>query len=128
MILPLHEQVRARVRDVLARLHGITDPELVVPIEYPAKRTLGDRGTPVSFDVARHHRSAARMTSQEMPAELGPLCGISRADAAPTAYVNVGRLRPRSAPTSLSPRHPRLTGTGKRISPTSQPRPGPIRS
>ena len=53
MILPLHEQVRARVREVLAQQHGITDPDLVIPIEYPPNRTLGDLGTPVAFDLAR---------------------------------------------------------------------------
>ena len=42
MILPLHEQVRARVRAVLAQRHGVSDPDLVIPIESPPNRTLGD--------------------------------------------------------------------------------------
>ena len=71
MILPLHEQVRARVRDVLAQLHGITDADLVIPIEYPPNRTLGDLGTPVAFDLARRLRKAPRVIAQEMAARAG---------------------------------------------------------
>jgi len=82
------------VRDVLARLHGITDPELVVPIEYPPNRTLGDLGTPVAFDLARRLRKAPRMIAQELAAELGPLPGIARVDAAPNGYLNVFLDRP----------------------------------
>jgi arginyl-tRNA synthetase len=93
-MLPLHEQVRARVRDVLARLHGITDPELVIPIEYPPNRTLGDLGTPVAFDLARRLRKAPRMIAQELAAALGPLPGIARVDAAPNGYLNVFLDRP----------------------------------
>src|SRR5687767_8716694 len=94
MILPLHEQVRARVRDVLARVHGITDPDLVIPIEYPPNRTLGDLGTPVAFDLARRLRKAPRMIAQELAAGLGPIPGIARVLAAPNGYLNVFLDRP----------------------------------
>src|SRR5687767_9284434 len=94
MILPLHEQVRARVRDVLARVHGITDPDLVIPIEYPPNRTLGDLGTPVAFDLARRLRKAPRMIAQELAAALGPIPGIARVEAAPNGYLNVFLDRP----------------------------------
>src|SRR5688572_4276956 len=94
MILPLHEQVRARVRDVLARLHGVTDPDLVIPIEYPPNRTLGDLGTPVAFDLARRLRKAPRMIAQELAAGLGPIPGIARVEAAPNGYLNVFLDRP----------------------------------
>ena len=70
MILPLHEQLRARVREVLAQLHGITDSELVIPIEYPPNRTLGDLGTPVAFDLARRLRKAPRVIAQELATAL----------------------------------------------------------
>src|SRR5687767_15687981 len=89
MILPLHEQVRARVRDVLARLHGITDSDLVIPIEYPPNRTLGDLGTPIAFDLARRLRKAPRVIAQELAAALGPVPGIARVEAAPNGYLNV---------------------------------------
>ena len=94
MILPLHEQVRARVREALARLHGITDNDLTVPIEYPPNRTLGDLGTPVAFDLARRLRKAPRAIAQELAGALGPIPGVARVDAAPNGYLNVFLDRP----------------------------------
>ncbi len=94
MILPIHEQVRARVRDALARLHGITDTDLSIPIEFPPNRTLGDLGTPVAFDLARRLRKAPRAIAQELAAALGPIPGVVRVDAAPNGYLNVFLDRP----------------------------------
>ena len=94
MILPLHEQVRARVRDALARLHGITDADLTIPIEYPPNRTLGDLGTPVAFDLARRLRKAPRAIAQELAGALGPIPGVARVEAAPNGYLNVFLDRP----------------------------------
>lgn len=94
MILPLHEQVRARVRAVLAQLHGITDHDLVIPIEYPPNRALGDLGTPVAFDLARRLRKAPRVIAQELAAALGPIPGVTRVEAAPNGYLNVFLDRP----------------------------------
>jgi arginyl-tRNA synthetase len=88
MILPLHEQVRARVRDALARLHGITE-DIVIPIEYPPNRALGDLGTPLAFDLARRLRKAPRAIAQELAGALGPIPGVARVDAAPNGYLNV---------------------------------------
>ena len=93
MILPLHEQVRARVRDALAQLHGITDA-LWIPIEYPPNRALGDLGTPIAFDLARRLRKAPRAIAQELAAALGPMPGVTRIDAAPNGYLNVFLDRP----------------------------------
>jgi arginyl-tRNA synthetase len=94
MILPLHEQVRARVREVLAQRHGIADTELTIPIEYPPNRTLGDLGTPIAFDLARRLRKAPRVIAQELAAALGPIPGIARIEAAPNGYLNVFLDRP----------------------------------
>ena len=94
MILPLHEQVRARVREALARLHGITDADLTIPVEYPPNRTLGDLGTPVAFDLARRLRKAPRAIAQELAGALGPIHGVARIDAAPNGYLNVFLDRP----------------------------------
>ena len=94
MILPLHEQLTARVREVLAQLHGITDSELVIAIEYPPNRTLGDLGTPVAFDLARRLRKAPRAIAQELATALGPVPGIARVEAAPNGYLNVFLDRP----------------------------------
>ena len=94
MILPLHDQLRARVRDALAHLHGITDADLTIPIEYPPTRTLGDLGTPIAFDLARRLRKAPRAIAQELAGALGPMPGIARIDAAANGYLNVFLDRP----------------------------------
>jgi arginyl-tRNA synthetase len=94
MILPLHEQVRARVRDALTQLHGVTDADLSIPIEYPPNRALGDLGTPVAFDLARRLRKAPRVIAQELATALGPIPGVARVDAAANGYLNVFLDRP----------------------------------
>ena len=94
MILPLHEQLKARVRAVLAERYDITDPDVAIPVETPPNRTLGDLGTPVAFDLARRLRKAPRVIAQEIAAALGPLPGITRVEAAPNGYLNVFLDRP----------------------------------
>ena len=94
MILPLHEQLKARVRAVLAERYEITDPDLNVPVETPPNRTMGDLGTPVAFDLARRLRKAPRVIAQEIADALGPLPGITRVEAAPSGYLNVFLDRP----------------------------------
>jgi arginyl-tRNA synthetase len=82
------------VREALARLHGIDEPALAIPIEYPPNRTLGDLGTPVAFDLARRLRKAPRAIAQELAGALGPIPGVARVDAAPNGYLNVFLDRP----------------------------------
>ena len=82
------------MRDALARLHGITDADLTIPIEYPPNRALGDLGTPVAFDLARRLRKAPRAIAQELAGALGPISGVARIDAAPNGYLNVFLDRP----------------------------------
>ena len=94
MILPLHEQLKARVRAVLADRFDVTDPDLNVPVETPPNRTMGDLGTPVAFDLARRLRKAPRVIAQEIADALGPLPGITRVEAAPNGYLNVFLDRP----------------------------------
>ena len=94
MILPLHEQVRARVHAVLAELYGLSQAEATVSIEYPPNRTLGDLGTPVAFDLARRLRKAPRLIAQEIAGALGPLPGVVTVSAAPNGYLNLFLDRP----------------------------------
>ena len=94
MILPLHEQLKARVRAVLAERYDLTDPDLSIPIENPPNRTLGDLGTPVAFDLARRLRQAPRVIAQEIATALGPMPGIIKVEAAPNGYLNVFLDRP----------------------------------
>ena len=82
------------MRAVLAQLHDIADHDCVIPIEYPPNRTLGDLGTPVAFDLARRLRKAPRVIAEELAAELGPIPGVSRVEAAPNGYLNVFLDRP----------------------------------
>lgn len=93
MILPLHEQVRGRVRAVLAELYGLA-PDLPVVIEYPPNRSLGDLGTPVAFDLARRLRKAPRAIAQEIAGALGSMPGVTRVDSAANGYLNVFLDRP----------------------------------
>lgn len=94
MILPLHEQLKARVRAVLAEHYGVSDPDLSIPVETPPNRTMGDLGTPVAFDLARRLRKAPRMIAQEIATALGPMPGIIKVEAAPNGYLNVFLDRP----------------------------------
>lgn len=94
MILPLHELVRARVRDALAQRHGITDASLVIPIEAPPNRAFGDLGTPVAFNLARQLRKAPKAIALELAGALGPIPGVARVDAAANGYLNLFLDRP----------------------------------
>ena len=95
MILPLHEQVRGRVRAVLGELYGLgPDADIAIALEYPPNRTLGDLGTPVAFELARRLRKAPGVIAQEIATTLGPLPGIARVAAAPNGYLNVFLDRP----------------------------------
>ena len=94
MILPLHEQVRARVQAVLAELYGLSDADAAVAIEYPPNRTLGDLGTPVAFDLARRLRKPPRAIAQEIAGAIGSLPGVTGVSAAPNGYLNLFLDRP----------------------------------
>ena len=94
MILPLHQQVRARVHAVLSELYGLSAGDATVSIEYPPNRTLGDLGTPVAFDLARRLRKAPRAIAQEVAGALGPMPGIVSVSAAPNGYLNLFLDRP----------------------------------
>ncbi|MFN2447539.1 MAG: arginine--tRNA ligase [Vicinamibacterales bacterium] len=90
MILPLHDQVRDRVRVLLDELYPSHDlGEVAVAVEYPPNRTFGDLGLPVAFDLARRLRKSPRVIAQEIAASFGQLAGISRVEAAPNGYLNV---------------------------------------
>ena len=94
MILPLHDQIRARVRAILAEAFDLRDDSLNVAIESPPSRTLGDLGTPVAFELARRLRKAPRQIAQEIASRFSPGDGIARIEAAPNGYLNVFLDRP----------------------------------
>ena len=94
MILPLHDQIRARVRAILAETYDLEDDTLNIAIESPPNRTLGDLGSPVAFELARRLRKAPRVIAQDIAARFAPGDGISRIEAAPNGYLNVFIDRP----------------------------------
>lgn len=90
MILPLHDQVRDRVRAVLGELYPSHDlADVAIAIEYPPNRTLGDLGTPVAFELARRLRKAPRAIAQEIAGAFGQSASVARVEAAPNGYLNV---------------------------------------
>jgi len=89
MILPVHRAVRAALIHVLADRFDIPvaeQPSIV--IETPPRRAFGDIAVPVAFELARRLRKAPRAIAQDVAAALGPIAGISRAEAAPNGYLN----------------------------------------
>ena len=94
MILPLHDQIRARVRSILAELYQLHDQSLNIAIESPPNRTLGDLGTPVAFELARRLRKAPRVIAQDIASRFPAGEGIARVEAAPNGYLNVFIDRP----------------------------------
>jgi arginyl-tRNA synthetase len=94
MILPLHDQIRVRVRAILAEAFDLHDDTLAVAIESPPNRTLGDLGTPVAFELARRLRKAPRVIAQEIASRFPAGAGIARVEAAANGYLNVFLDRP----------------------------------
>jgi arginyl-tRNA synthetase len=94
MILPLHDQIRARVRAILGDGFDLHDDALNIAIEAPPNRTMGDLGTPVAFELARRLRKAPRVIAQEIAARFSPGDGIARVEAAANGYLNVFVDRP----------------------------------
>jgi arginyl-tRNA synthetase len=94
MILPLHDQIRARVRAILAEVYDLHDSALAVVLESPPNRALGDLGTPVAFELARRLRKAPRAIAQDIAARFSAGGGIARVEAAPNGYLNVFLDRP----------------------------------
>jgi len=90
MILPIHDNVRRRVREVLTATYGLAEadqPEEIV-INVPPTRALGDLALPVAFELARRLRKAPKVIGQELAAALGSIAGIGRIEAA-NGYVNL---------------------------------------
>lgn len=90
MILPIHAALKARLHAVLTELYDLdSDAVPEIAVQYPPNRSLGDLGIPVAFELARTLRKAPRAIAAEVVAALGPIDGISGAEAAPNGYVNV---------------------------------------
>ncbi len=91
MILPIHQLVRERIGQTVARLYSIdaADPLLAeIPVELPPNRTLGDLAVPLAFTLARRLRKSPRAIAAEIASALGTIEGFSRIEAAPSGYIN----------------------------------------
>ena len=91
MILPLHQLVRRRIADAVARLYPIDASDAVlaeISVEVPPNRALGDLAVPLAFTLARRLRKAPRVIAQEIAAAIGALEGFTRVEAAPSGYIN----------------------------------------
>jgi arginyl-tRNA synthetase len=90
MISPLQAALRAAITNTVTRLYGLDAASLpAIAVEVPPRRALGDLAVPLAFELARRLRKAPRAIAQEIVAGLGPLEGISKAEAAPNGYINV---------------------------------------
>ena len=90
MISPLQATLRAAITNTVTRLYGLDAASLpAIAVEVPPRRALGDLAVPLAFELARRLRKAPRAIAQEIVAALGPLEGISKAEAAPNGYINV---------------------------------------
>jgi arginyl-tRNA synthetase len=108
MILPLHDTLRARIRETVRSLYAIEPADLpAFAIESPPRRALGDLAVPLAFELARKLRKAPRAIAQEMAAAIGPIDGVTKVEAAPNGYLNVFLDRPRLLREWLEARGPR---------------------
>jgi arginyl-tRNA synthetase len=113
MILPLHDALRARIRDTVRTLYALDADDIpAFAIESPPRRALGDLAVPLAFELARRLRKAPRVIAQEMASALGPIEGVTRVEGAPNGYLNVFLDRPRLLQAWLekSPREARAGG------------------
>ncbi len=91
MILPIHQLVRGRIAEAVARLYGLgpDDPALAdIPVELPPNRSLGDLAVPLAFTLARRLRKPPRIIAQEVAGAVGAMDGFSRVEAAASGYIN----------------------------------------
>ena len=89
MILPVHEQLRDRLRQTLetsCSLPPADQPAIV--IETPPSRALGDLALPIAFELARRLRRAPKAIAADLAAALGSIDGVARVEAA-NGYLNV---------------------------------------
>ena len=130
MILPLHEQVRARVRDALAQLHGITDADLddsdrvsAQPHAGRSRHAGGVRpGAPAAQGAARRSRRSWRARSGRSPGLRG---SMPRRTATSTCFSTGRRSCSRgSASRAALPAPPRATRQDDRRAHGDQPEQG----
>jgi len=90
MILPIHKNVRERLRVVLNKLYNLNIASLPsIAIEYPPKRELGDLAITVAFELARTLRKSPRVIAQEIVTAIGQIEGIHKIETTSNGYINM---------------------------------------
>jgi arginyl-tRNA synthetase len=89
MILPIHADVRRRVRQALASAFGLAEADQpAIVIDVPPTRALGDLAIPVAFELARRLRKAPKIIAAELAAACDATAPVARIEAA-NGYLNV---------------------------------------
>jgi arginyl-tRNA synthetase len=89
MILPIHAEVRRRVREALTAAFGLAEADQpAIVIDMPPTRALGDLALPVAFELARRLRKAPKAIALELVAALGQVPDVDRIEAT-NGYVNI---------------------------------------
>lgn len=89
MILPIHAEVRRRVRQAITSAFGLAEPDQpAIVIDVPPNRALGDLAIPVAFELARRLRKAPKLIAQTLVAAMGDLPDVTRVEPA-NGYVNL---------------------------------------
>lgn len=89
MLLPLHDDIRSRLRALLVDAYGPEAGAVTIALETPPRRALGDLATPIAFELARRLRKPPRAIAAELAARFAPGGGVQRVEAAPNGYLNV---------------------------------------
>ena len=90
MILPVHDRVRDRIREVLRSGFGLSEADIPpIVIETPPNRALGDLAVTVAFELARKLRKAPKVIAQDLSTQMGPIDGVARVQVAPNGFLNL---------------------------------------
>ena len=93
MILPIHSEVRRRVRQAIASAFGLPEADQpAIVIDVPPTRALGDLAIPVAFELARRLRKAPKVIAAELASACDAAAPIARLEAA-NGYLNIFLLR-----------------------------------
>jgi len=89
MILPIHAEVRRRVRRAIASAFGLPEADQpAIVIDMPPTRALGDLAIPIAFELARRLRKAPKIIAAELASACEATPPIARIEAA-NGYLNI---------------------------------------
>ncbi|MEZ5417907.1 MAG: arginine--tRNA ligase [Vicinamibacterales bacterium] len=89
MLPPLHDRLRAALRDALTRTFALDRDVETIPLETPPNRPSATSGSPIAFELARPLRKAPKAIALDLAQAIAPVEGIREIVAAPNGYLNV---------------------------------------